>query len=201
MESQTVDARGLACPQPVIQTRKALQETDHLTVIVDNDTAQKNVTRMAEKLGHTVQAEARGDGIYLHIRGEETAPVEMTFGKAVPAEGPLVPRRQPGVCDECPERLAEDDALGEALAADDDLVVVALAAGQRAGEREASQHDGAAHGELSPAPCRLRWARTKRPTNSSAGLRCRSSGLPSCTIRPARISTSVSPRKAASARS
>jgi selenium metabolism protein YedF len=90
VKSQTVDARGLACPQPVIQTRSALRESSDLTVIVDNDTAQKNVTRMAEKLGHTVQAEAKGDGIYLHIRGEGTAPIEMTVGKAAPAEGPLV---------------------------------------------------------------------------------------------------------------
>jgi len=90
MEGQTVDARGLACPQPVIQTRKALQDTDDLTVIVDNDTAQKNVTRMAEKLGHTVQADLRGDGIYLHISGEGTAPVELQVGKATLAEGPLV---------------------------------------------------------------------------------------------------------------
>ena len=90
MASQTVDARGLACPQPVIQTRKALRESNALTVIVDNDTAQKNVTRMAEKLGNTVQTELKGDGIYLHIRGEGTAPVELRVGKAVPAEGPLV---------------------------------------------------------------------------------------------------------------
>ena len=90
MESQTVDARGLACPQPVIQTRSALREGSNLTVIVDNDTAQKNVTRMAEKLGHAVQTEPRGDGIYLHIRGEGTAPVALPVGKAIPAEGPLV---------------------------------------------------------------------------------------------------------------
>jgi selenium metabolism protein YedF len=90
MESQTVDARGLACPQPVIRTRSALRDTNDLVVIVDNDTAQKNVTRMAEKLGHSVQAELGGDGIYLHIRGEGTAPVELPVGKAVPAEGPLV---------------------------------------------------------------------------------------------------------------
>lgn len=93
MESQTIDARGLACPQPVIQTRNALRESNDLMVIVDNDTAQKNVTRMAEKLGHTVQAERRGGDIYLRIGGESTAQVEataLTVGKAVPAQGPLV---------------------------------------------------------------------------------------------------------------
>jgi selenium metabolism protein YedF len=82
VESQTVDARGLACPQPVIQTRNALRESGTLsvgqsvTVIVDNDTAQKNVTRMAEKLGHTVETEIKADGIYLHVRAQ--APTERT---------------------------------------------------------------------------------------------------------------------------
>ena len=93
MESRTVDARGLACPQPVIETRKALRDADDLTVIVDNDVAQKNVSRMAEKLGHSVQTDLRGDGIYVHIRGEGAAPAEapaLVVGRADPAEGPLV---------------------------------------------------------------------------------------------------------------
>jgi selenium metabolism protein YedF len=103
MENKLVDARGLACPQPVLETRKALRESSALqdgsvlTVIVDNDTAQKNVTRMAEKSGHAVQAEHKGDGIYLHISGQGptwqgTEPQELMVGRtvALPAEGPLV---------------------------------------------------------------------------------------------------------------
>ena len=82
MKSQTVDARGLACPQPVIETRKALLDTDTLTVIVDNDTAQKNVTRMAEKLGHTVEPEIKTDGIYLHVHPQApTEPIELSVGQ------------------------------------------------------------------------------------------------------------------------
>ena len=64
-----VDARGLSCPQPVILTRKALQESGELTTIVDNETARQNVTRMVEKAGAVVRAEERDDGIYLHITG------------------------------------------------------------------------------------------------------------------------------------
>jgi len=64
-----VDARGLPCPQPVILTRKALRESDELTIIVDNEIARQNVTRMAEKDGAVVQVETRDDGIYLHITG------------------------------------------------------------------------------------------------------------------------------------
>jgi selenium metabolism protein YedF len=80
-----VDARGLPCPQPVIQTRNAMQESApgtgvSVTTIVDNETAQQNVTRMAEKAGATVQAEKRDDGIYLHIT-EGEAPRNRVFQK------------------------------------------------------------------------------------------------------------------------
>ncbi len=62
-----IDARGQACPQPVILTRNALSEAHQLVVIVDNQTAQTNVSRMAEKAGFQVKAEQRDDGTYLHI--------------------------------------------------------------------------------------------------------------------------------------
>ncbi len=72
--SKIVDARGLACPQPVILTRKALQESDAVTTIVDNETAMHNVSRMATKQGCQVAVEEREDGIYVHLtKGEETA--------------------------------------------------------------------------------------------------------------------------------
>ena len=89
--AQTVDARGLACPQPVILTRKALQEGGGpVTTIVDNDPAQRNVTRLAEKAGHTVTVEMRKGDIYLHIAGEARSPEPMPVGRAIPASGPLV---------------------------------------------------------------------------------------------------------------
>lgn len=89
--AKIVDARGLACPQPVIQTRKALQQSAVVTTIVDNETAQHNVTRMAQRAGSTVQVEEQKDGIYLHISQEgafqeETAPQPAS----TPAGGLLV---------------------------------------------------------------------------------------------------------------
>ncbi len=93
--SKTVDARGLACPQPVILTRQALQAGEPVTTIVDDDTAQHNVTRMAERAGCTVQSERRDDGIYLHIARREGGAVTATadepaFEACAPAAGPLV---------------------------------------------------------------------------------------------------------------
>ena len=90
--AKTVDARGLACPQPVIQTRNALQEETSVTTIVDNETSQNNVTKMAEKMGCTVVAEAKADGIYLQISkgGDAKTEVHPHSAGNAQAAGPLV---------------------------------------------------------------------------------------------------------------
>jgi selenium metabolism protein YedF len=89
---QTVDVRGLPCPQPVIQTRKAMEHGGEVLTIVDSETSQRNVTRMAEQSGATVEAEQREDGIY-HLRITPGALTEAqaapTIG-AVPGDGSLV---------------------------------------------------------------------------------------------------------------
>ena len=88
---KTVDARGLACPQPVILTRAALGESDAVLTIVDNVTAQTNVTRLAEKAGCIVQIEQRADGIYLNIsKGSAAAQPAFAAPISAPASGPLV---------------------------------------------------------------------------------------------------------------
>lgn len=86
MAIETVDARRLPCPQPVIKTRKAMQQGSEVLTIVDNETSQKNVTRMAEKAGATVEAEQREDGIYLRI-----TPGAVTEPQASPASGTASP--------------------------------------------------------------------------------------------------------------
>ena len=93
MAEKIIDARGLSCPQPVILTRKGLKENSRLTTIVDNETAQQNVTRMAEKDGFKVKSEKRADGIYVHITGdqvleEESAAAIVAVSSC--ATGPLV---------------------------------------------------------------------------------------------------------------
>jgi len=93
---QTVDARGLACPQPVVLTLKAIANAAEVTTIVDNQAAVENVTRLARSKGCTVEVEEKKDGIYLTIKGQG-APAEPTITEhvvvcstsAAPA-GPLV---------------------------------------------------------------------------------------------------------------
>lgn len=54
----TVDARGLSCPQPVILTRRAIEDGQFpIEVLVDTATARENVKRTAEKAGCKVQIE------------------------------------------------------------------------------------------------------------------------------------------------
>ena len=45
-----IDARGLACPKPVVLTKKAMAENDEILTIVDNKTASENVAKLAQKM-------------------------------------------------------------------------------------------------------------------------------------------------------
>lgn len=63
----TVNAMGDACPIPVIKTRKAIGElvgSGQLEVLVDNETAVRNVTKMAESSGAAVSTEKLEEGKY-----------------------------------------------------------------------------------------------------------------------------------------
>ncbi|QCX33608.1 sulfurtransferase-like selenium metabolism protein YedF [Caloramator sp. E03] len=48
-----IDCRGLACPKPVIMTKKELEsmESGELEVIVDNEAAKENVSKLAKNMG------------------------------------------------------------------------------------------------------------------------------------------------------
>ncbi len=57
-----VDARGLSCPQPVMLTKKALEEQNgHAVVLVDDPMVLENVRRFAERKGLPVSVEEKGD--------------------------------------------------------------------------------------------------------------------------------------------
>lgn len=76
MSHRVVDCRGLACPHPVINTKKALEETDceTITTIVDNDVARQNVTLFARNAGHQVSEEQKESFYYLTITRNDAAP-------------------------------------------------------------------------------------------------------------------------------
>jgi selenium metabolism protein YedF len=58
---EIIDARGLTCPQPVILTKKALVNSEELTVRVDNVAAVENVKRLAKSQGCRVTVAEEAD--------------------------------------------------------------------------------------------------------------------------------------------
>ena len=66
--NETVDARGLSCPQPVILTLDKIKTLGRgeLEVLVDTDTSKENVSRAANSQGWRVSEEIHeGEGYKL----------------------------------------------------------------------------------------------------------------------------------------
>ena len=75
MAERQVDARGLACPQPVVLTRKAMLEdgVDLVRVVVDQDVPAENIQRLARGQGWLSEIARQGDEIHLTLRRDEEA--------------------------------------------------------------------------------------------------------------------------------
>ena len=60
----TVNVSGLSCPQPVIETKKALSglSSGRVEVLVDTATSRNNVSRFGENKGWRVTTEEREGG-------------------------------------------------------------------------------------------------------------------------------------------
>jgi selenium metabolism protein YedF len=72
-----IDARGLACPAPVLQTKAVLQEEqpDALRVVLDNAASQQNVQRFLESQGYRTVLEQQGEDYWVSASGgPEQAP-------------------------------------------------------------------------------------------------------------------------------
>ncbi len=65
----TIDARGLSCPQPVLLTMKAIDETGsaELLVLVDTEASRENVSRAVIGKGWKVADSSEQGGEY-HIK-------------------------------------------------------------------------------------------------------------------------------------
>ena len=73
MSEETLDCRGLACPNPVIKTKELIDrgEVRELTVLVDNAAAQENVSRFLQRAGFEVKVEGQGEaGAVIGSRAE-----------------------------------------------------------------------------------------------------------------------------------
>lgn len=102
----TVDARGLACPQPVILTKKALERHDEVLVIVNDATARENVKKLASSMGHAYTVEQQGDEARITITRDGSCSLAEDV---ISAAGPVV------VAVSSDTMGTGDDALGGVL--------------------------------------------------------------------------------------
>ena len=65
--NEQVDARGLSCPQPVVVTRKKMDQIEKGTieVMVDTATSRDNIERMATNQGWQVEVKEKEDEFLL----------------------------------------------------------------------------------------------------------------------------------------
>lgn len=68
--AKTIDARGRSCPEPVIMTKNALDESpeESFDILVDVEVAVENVTRFAKNSGYKVDVEEDKGYFILHIQ-------------------------------------------------------------------------------------------------------------------------------------
>ncbi|MGB9723768.1 MAG: sulfurtransferase-like selenium metabolism protein YedF [Chloroflexia bacterium] len=84
-----VQARGLPCPQPVLLTKKAMQEADDILTIVDGPEQAENVARMARQAGWQVEVDGKEEAVYVRLVRPQEAP-QVQKEEARPTAGPLV---------------------------------------------------------------------------------------------------------------
>ncbi len=65
----TLDCRNWQCPKPVVEARKALlaEPGAPLTILLGDETARENVSRLAASLGYTVSETGSGEGFTLRL--------------------------------------------------------------------------------------------------------------------------------------
>jgi len=112
-----IDARGLACPAPVLQTKAALQEEKPagVRIVVDNAASQQNVQRFLESQGYQTKLEQeRADYLVIGTCAAgsgDTAPASAGKESADPQ---IETKRIMVMC--ATDRIGfGDDALGLAL--------------------------------------------------------------------------------------
>ena len=80
--NKTIDCKGMNCPLPVVNAKKAAEElnaSDVLTVLVDNEIAVQNLLRFASGKGFDASSQKKGEkefAVTMAIAAGQSAPVE-----------------------------------------------------------------------------------------------------------------------------
>jgi len=83
MTIKTVDGRGLACPKPVLETKKALEalKGKELITLVDNAIAVENVKKMLTKLNYPFEVSTKEDYFEIKITNIKEATEDEPVAK------------------------------------------------------------------------------------------------------------------------
>ena len=158
----TIDARGLACPQPVVLAKKAIEESPAaiVAVIVDSETARENVLRFAAYSGRAARSGPGRDGATIveisaadaaeadaaDVGAAAAGPAAGTAARPAPGVQPIAPPASPGPRGPATVLLAAD-RLGQG---DDDLgrllmkgFIYALSEGEKLPRRIILMNSGA----------------------------------------------------------
>jgi selenium metabolism protein YedF len=117
----TIDARGLACPQPVIMAKKAIAENEEVTVLVDDDFAVENIHRMAANTAcrfSVTQKEGKDREIKLQRTAAVPPPATDSVAEADEVACDIIPEKTAGpfVVVLSDNRMGSgDDVLGDIL--------------------------------------------------------------------------------------
>ena len=110
MAIKTVDGRGLACPKPVLETKKALENLtgETLITLVDNAIAVENVKKLLTKLSYSFEVTTKDDYFEIKILNTkgETQSMETVEEKSLKDQSILFTSNKIG---------KGDDTLGEVL--------------------------------------------------------------------------------------
>ena len=86
--SPIIDARGKACPTPVIMAKKAISAGEStFTVLVDNTTAVENLKRLAENQGFDAAVTEQGGAFHLAFVRTGCPACEEVVNSPLPAPG------------------------------------------------------------------------------------------------------------------
>ena len=82
---EKIDARGLSCPAPVLETKAAVEQhhPQQIEVIVDNEPAKQNVSRFLNSQGYQTEVKQEGDLFMVVGTGDgEPVPAQASAAKA-----------------------------------------------------------------------------------------------------------------------
>src|SRR6056297_2394330 len=83
MAIKTVDGRGLACPKPVLETKKALENLTgkELITLVDSTIAVENVKKLLTKLNYPFEVSTKNDYFEIKITNTKETTEEEPIEK------------------------------------------------------------------------------------------------------------------------